>query len=112
MTSARGLQQYLLRRISEEHGRLDPELLEFAGGKDESEIDASIASLIRRSATIAAHAQTALSQRAAGQPASEEWQADIREGIGDADVTAMDWPAYARFRAARGIGQAGAGIFG
>lgn len=115
------LQNYLQSRLAEVGDQIIPDLRDLVGGSSTEEIDASVASMVQRSAAIVQGAQAAMQQTRQGMsgtrvttPAAGPLDTDpAQRTYSDDDVRQMSMADYIknRSRLMRG-GSRGTGLFG
>lgn len=101
---ASSLQTYLIKRVLEAQDEIAPELFDYVGGKDESEIDASIENAKRATAGLVARAQQ--QQFRPDDADIFRFQADVQTGFGDMpDVRSMSMDQWGVYRQHLGLGR-------
>lgn len=115
------LQIYIRDRVSAESENIAPELLDFIGGNDKAEVDASIELVKSKTAAIVEGMRQAQIAQRAGMPgtAPSAGATGLTPGLDTGngqqvtaeDIAGMSMKDFAALRQRAGIGNAGQGIF-
>lgn len=116
------LKAYIQKRLAEERGEIEENLIDLVTGNNEQEVDASIALMKERSKRILENAKQAFGQQRSQMPgvsSAAGGSIDPAANPGgqqltDEDIRKMGWKDYAKFRDQHGIGGTSSnyGIYG